>query len=155
MDSLTNAELVNRIREIWDTARRQAVRSVNSAHVCANWLIGKQIVEAEQGGEQRAEYGKTLINSLSKQLTDEYGSGFSVSSLKYMRAFFLSYPALLTKSHALRDQLADQDQNAWQPGLLHSGLSWTHYRTLLKVERQEARDFYGKRPTRFLKPRRS
>ncbi|GAB6139672.1 PDDEXK nuclease domain-containing protein [Methylosoma difficile] len=142
MDSLTNAELINRIREIWDNARQQAVRSVNSAHVCANWLIGKQIVEAEQGGEQRAEYGKTLINSLSKQLTDEYGSGFSVSSLKYMRAFFLSYPALLTKSHALRDQLADQDQNAWQPGLLHSGLSWTHYRTLLKVERQEARDFY-------------
>ncbi len=48
----------------------------------------------------------------------------------------------LTKSHALRDQLADQDQNAWQPGQLHSGLSWTHYRNLLKIERQEARDFY-------------
>jgi len=139
MDSLVNSELINRIRDIWDTARRQAVRSVNSAHVCANWLIGKQIVEAEQGGEQRAEYGKALINSLAKQLTDEYGSGFSVSSLKYMRAFFLSYPVLLTKSHALRDQLADQDQNAWQPGQLHSGLSWTHYRNLLKIERQKAR----------------
>lgn len=142
MSNLTNAELIIRIREIWESARQQATRSVNSAHVCANWLIGKQIVEAEQGGEQRAEYGKALINSLSKQLTDEYGNGFSVSSLKYMRLFFLGYPLLLTKSHALRDQLTVQDKEDWQPGLLHSGLSWTHYRTLLKVDRQEARDFY-------------
>lgn len=143
--NLTNAELINRIREIWDNARQQAVRSVNSAHVCANWLIGKQIVEAEQGGEQRAEYGKQLLNTLSKQLTEEYGNGFSTSSLKYMRLFFLSYPNLLAKSHALRDQLPitqPMSANTWQAGELHSGLSWTHYRTLLKVERLEARNFY-------------
>lgn len=142
MNELTNAALITRIRDIWETSRQQAVRSVNSAHVCANWLIGKQIVEAEQGGEQRAEYGKALIVSLSKQLTDEYGSGFSVSALKYRRLFFLSYPLLLTKSHALRDPLDKASADTWKAGLLHPNLSWTHYRTLLKVERQEARDFY-------------
>lgn len=142
MNELTNAALITRIRDIWEASRQQAVRSVNSAHVCANWLIGKQIVEAEQGGEQRAEYGKALIVSLSKQLTDEYGSGFSVSALKYMRLFFLTYPLLLTKSHALRDPLDKASADTWKAGLLHPNLSWTHYRTLLKVERQEARDFY-------------
>lgn len=142
MNELASTELITRIRDIWEAARQQAVRSVNSAHVCANWLIGKQIVEAEQGGEQRAEYGKALITSLSKQLTNEYGSGFSVSALKYMRLFFLTYPALLTKSHALRDQLDKADDHSWKTGLLHPNLSWMHYRTLLKVDRQEARDFY-------------
>lgn len=144
MDALTDTDLISRIREIWDTARQQAVRSVNSAHVCANWLIGKQIVEAEQGGEQRAEYGKNLLKTLSRQLAREYGNGFSVSALQYMRAFFLGYPKLLPIQHALRVISAEsfQENGAWQPGLLHSGLSWTHYRTLLKVERPDARDFY-------------
>ena len=85
-----DTDLMARIRDIWEASRQQAIRSVNSAHVCANWLIGKQIVEAEQGGEQRATYGKALLKSLSQQLTDEYGSGFSVSALQYMRAFFLA-----------------------------------------------------------------
>ncbi|MEZ5448120.1 MAG: DUF1016 N-terminal domain-containing protein [Thiolinea sp.] len=130
------------IRDIWEASRQQAIRSVNSAHVCANWLIGKQIVEAEQGGEQRAAYGTALLKSLSQQLMDEYGSGFSETTLKYMRLFFLTYPDLLGKSHALRDQLPVIATTDWQPGQLHTGLSWTHYRILLKVERQEARQFY-------------
>lgn len=141
-EATLDTDLMARIRDIWEASRQQAIRSVNSAHVCANWLIGKQIVEAEQGGEQRATYGKALLKSLSQQLTDEYGSGFSESSLKYMRLFFLTYPDLLGKSHALRDQLPVINTTDWQPGQLHGGLSWTHYRTLIKVERQEARQFY-------------
>ncbi|WP_020561189.1 DUF1016 N-terminal domain-containing protein [Thiofilum flexile] len=144
MSDLTNAELIIRIRDIWEASRQQVIRSVNSAHVCANWLIGRQIVEAEQNGEQRAEYGKNLLKTLSKQLSTEYGNGFSVSALQYMRAFFLAYPALLPIQHAVRVislESAPTDAT-WQPGKLHVGLSWTHYRTLLKVERQEARDFY-------------
>ena len=145
MSDLINTELVQRIREIWESSRQQAIRSVNSAHVCANWLIGKQIVQAEQGGEQRAEYGKNLLKLLSTQLGKEYGSGFSVSALQYMRAFFLNYPDLLPIQHAVRvisDESLSTTENTWQVGKLHSGLSWTHYRTLLKVERQTARDFY-------------
>lgn len=138
----TDQDLLTRIRDIWEASRTQAVRTVNSTHICANWLIGKQIVEAEQDGEARAEYGKALLKSLSQQLTNEYGRGFSVSSLKYMRSFFLGYPDLLGKSHALRDLSLPMKNDDWQPGKLHTALSWTHYRTLLKVNREEARQFY-------------
>lgn len=146
-------DLLARIRGIWDSARGQAARSVNTAHVCANWLIGQQIVEAEQGGAKRAGYGKALLKALSEQLSGEYGNGFSVSALQYMRGFFLSYPELLEKQHAVRvefDALPKQHAvrgefwtaDGWRPGLLNPGLSWTHYRTLLKVERRDVRDFY-------------
>lgn len=144
--SKSNTVLLNRIRQIWESARTQAARSVNSSHVCANWLIGQQIVEAEQGGDKRAAYGTALLQKLSDQLTADYGDGFSVSALKYMRLFFLTYPELLEKSHAVRDQLANNTlpdtTREWKPGFLHTGLSWTHYRMLLKVGRPEARDFY-------------
>ena len=66
-------ELLGRIRLIWESARAQAARSVNTAHVCANWLIGQQIVEAEQGGARRATYGKALLQTLSTRLSQEYG----------------------------------------------------------------------------------
>lgn len=133
----------------------RAVRSVNTAHVCANWLIGQQIVEAEQGGAKRAGYGKALLQGVSAQLKREYGDGFSVSALQYMRSFFLAYPALLPNQHALRvksaaqptrepiheEWFADATQD-WRPGTLHPGLSWTHYRSLLKEQRSAVRDFY-------------
>ncbi|WP_082615502.1 PDDEXK nuclease domain-containing protein [Acidovorax sp. Root267] len=149
------SDLLTRIRQIWESARTQAARSVNTAHVCANWMIGQQIVEAEQGGAKRAEYGKALLKALSSQLTADYGDGFSVSALQYMRSFFLAYPDLLAKQHALRVVLdvgqiqhavrgelgADTDRD-WRPGALHPGLSWTHYRTLQKEGRRAVRDFY-------------
>lgn len=147
-------ELLSRIRQIWESARTQAARSVNTAHVCANWLIGQQIVEAEQGGAKRAGYGKALLQTLSTRLSQDYGNGFSVSALKYMRLFYLAYPELLPNRHAVRDlsdpalairhALRDESVTdaAWKPGALHPGLSWTHYRTLLKEERRPVRDFY-------------
>lgn len=169
--SKSNADavaLLDAIRNIWESARLQAARSVNSSLVQANWLIGRRIVEAEQGGKARAAYNRRLLKSLSDALKKEYGSGFSVSALQYMRAFYLGYPALLgiqhaasvesEKQHALRVESAQEPPDAishavrdlsaqpagadWQPGQLHAGLSWTHYRTLLKVDRREARDFY-------------
>lgn len=146
------SDLLGRIRAIWESARTQAARSVNSQHVQANWLIGQQIVEAEQGGEQRAAYGKALLENLSARLSQEYGSGFSLSALKYMRLFYLGYPGLLAQGHPAKDFSpvsighAPRDQSpvlpAWVPGRLHPHLSWTHYRTLLKVDRIEARHFY-------------
>ena len=141
----THDVLLARIREIWDAQRAQAARSVNTAHVCANWLIGQQIVEAEQGGAKRAGYGKALLQSVSRQLKREYGDGFSESALKYMRSFYLAYPSLLPATsirHAVRDELAALALKDWQPGMLHPGLSWTHYRRLLKEQRRPVRDFY-------------
>lgn len=144
------AELLAAIRHIWDSARLQAARSVNSALVQANWLIGRRIVEAEQQGKSRAAYSSRLLKTLSENLEKDYGNGFSVSALQYMRAFYVGYPALLgiqhaagvesEKQHAVRVESVPETD--WQPGCLHAGLSWTHYRTLLKVGRREARDFY-------------
>ena len=132
--------LLERIRQIWESARTQAARSVNTAHVRANWLIGQQIVEAEQSGRKRAGYGASLLKTLSAQLSAGYGSGFSVSALQYMRGFFLAYPSLLAKQHAVRVELASGESST--TGVLNHGLSWTHYRALLKVPHQGARDFY-------------
>lgn len=151
--------LLARIRAIWETARSQAARSVNTAHVQANWLIGRQIVEFEQGGARRAAYGQGLLRNLSATLTAEYGDGFSLSAMKNMRAFFLAYPRLLEKGHALRGlsgargrptkvQISHAPRGFFepvavgQPGELHPALSWSHYRTLLKLDRPEVRDFY-------------
>ena len=174
-----NPDLLHRIRGIWERSRAAATRSVNTAHVCANWLIGQQIVLAEQGGERRAEYGRAMLENLAARLTSEYGAGFSLTALKHMRSFYLGYPDLLEKGHALRDELVPSPTDAprgrrraantvdkrvgkghavrdqsdattvewqaaaeWRPGVLHSGLSWTHYRGLLKLRRRDARDFY-------------
>lgn len=91
---VVDAALLSRIREIWTGARLQAARSVNTALVIANWRIGQQIVEAEQGGETRASYGSQLIVNLSVNLRSEFGAGFSVAALKNMRHFYIAYSEL-------------------------------------------------------------
>jgi predicted nuclease of restriction endonuclease-like (RecB) superfamily len=110
-----------RVREILEDARRQAHRAINAAMVLAYWEVGRTIVEEEQKGKARADYGKRLIDELSKRLTSDFGKGFDRSNLFHMKAFFLAFP----KVDALRREL-----------------SWTHYRLLLKVEKPEARQFY-------------
>jgi predicted nuclease of restriction endonuclease-like (RecB) superfamily len=152
----TRATLYHRIREILDSARAGAARSVNTAQVCANWLIGREIVEEEQKGKKRAGYGEALLQDLSVRLSTDVGKGWSVRNLEYCRVFYLEYPLLLDgrKSNALRSissiVSSSDDRHisnavrteSWQPGRLHTNLSWTHYRTLLRVDRTEARAFY-------------
>jgi predicted nuclease of restriction endonuclease-like (RecB) superfamily len=110
-----------RIRSILSEARSRAYRAINTAMVAAYWEIGRAIVEQEQHGQQRAEYGRALLEQLSVRLKSEFGKGFDRSHLAKMRAFFLFYPIL----DAVRPEL-----------------SWTHYRLLLRVEKPEARAFY-------------
>lgn len=113
--------LFAKIKQMLDNARKQIAYTVNATTVDAYWQVGKYIVEFEQEGKTRAEYGKGVITSLSKHLMSEYGGGFTITNLKMMRLFYLSYP----KGHALRDQL-----------------SWTHWRKLLTVQDVTARDYY-------------
>ncbi|MBR7001899.1 MAG: DUF1016 family protein [Neisseriaceae bacterium] len=110
----------NEIKQILETARGRVYRAVNFAMVEAYWLIGKRIVE-EQGGAERAEYGANLIKNLSQRLTKDYGKGFTITNLKNMRLFYLTFQ----KGQTLSDQL-----------------SWSHYCALLKVETPNARAFY-------------
>lgn len=109
------------IAEILNDARATAYRAVNAAMVKAYWEIGRVIVEEEQRGVKRADYGKTLIEELAKRLTERHGKGFAETNLKYMRLFYRAYPI----RHALRDEL-----------------TWTHYRLLLRVKDEQARNYY-------------
>jgi predicted nuclease of restriction endonuclease-like (RecB) superfamily len=109
------------VREILTTARATAWRAVNEAMVVAYWEVGRAIVEEEQRGEERADYGSLLIERLSGRLTKEFGRGFDRSNLWNMRQFFLAFPIV----DAVRREL-----------------TWTHYRLFMRVENPHARSFY-------------
>lgn len=124
--------LYREIRAVLDSARTGALRAVNAAMVQAYWNVGRLIVEHEQGGTKRAAYGETVMEDLARRLSADFGRGFTVSNLRYMRQFFLAFPI----HHALRGELET-------PGpRLRGELSWTHYRLLLAVEDPQARQWY-------------
>ena len=85
MTSRTSTPLYRRIREILESARTTAARSVNTTQVVANWLVGREIVEEEQKGAWRAEYGKSVLGDLSRRLLGEFGNGYSVDNLELFR----------------------------------------------------------------------
>lgn len=113
--------LLGNLAELIRQARQQAVRAVDVIQVKTCWEIGRHIVEFEQGGEARAAYGKKLLPTLAERLGAEFGKGFDERNLRHMRAFYQAFPIW----NALRTEL-----------------SWTHYRTLLKVDSDKARQWY-------------
>lgn len=116
-------ELLNTIGSTIETARQNAVKAVNHELVKANWEIGRHIVEFEQLGEERAEYGSNLLSNLSKDLKQRFGKGFGRRNILDMRRFYLAY-------------------QKWQA--VPAKLSWTHIVTLLGVSDDHARKFYEK-----------
>ena len=116
-----NEKFLNDIRNIINTARTQAVRSVDFCRVQMYWHMGKRIFEEEQQGKERADYGTYLIKNLAKQLEPEYGSGFSYRQLAFCRQFYRLYPIV----NALRSQL-----------------NWTQYRMLIQIEDPDKRMYY-------------
>jgi predicted nuclease of restriction endonuclease-like (RecB) superfamily len=146
--------LFGRIRDILESARSNIARTVNTTQVVANWLIGREIVEDEQAGKLRAGYGAKLLADLSERLGRDYGRGYSVDNLEAFRQFYLAYPRLISEtlsrnlvlpaiSEAMsRKSVETVAGDSWQPGILNPNLSWSHYRSLLHVGRQSARDFY-------------
>ena len=109
------------IREIINSARVQAVKSVDFCRVQMYWQLGKRIFEEEQQGKERADYGTYLIKNLAKQLEPEYGSGFSVRQLERSRQFYRIYPI----ATALRTQL-----------------NWSQYKMLISIDNPEKREYY-------------
>ena len=146
--------LLERVAGIVQTARTQAARSVNTTQVVANWLIGREIVQDEQAGHRRAGYGAALLKELAVRLKADFGSGYGVDNLELFRRFYLGYPSLLSAeiSDAPRRKLDDTAaglpirhavrDESWQAGQLSAGLSWTHYRLLVRVDKALARAFY-------------
>jgi len=161
---MDTTQIFDRIREILESARTRVARTVNTTQVMANWLIGKEIVEKQQQGKKRAGYGEALLADLSRRLGETFGRGFSVDNLEGFRQFYLEYPELISDTMSRKslpagdisrisetasrkfpdDVLALHVSSSleWQPGRLHPSLSWSHYRTLLRVGRREARAFY-------------
>ena len=114
-------EFVNEIRGIIDQARNHAARSVDQARVVMYWNIGKRIFEKEQQGKERADYGSFLLETLSKNLTPVYGSGFSVRQLEICRKFYRTYPIANT---------------------LCSQLNWSQYKLLIAIPDKDKREYY-------------
>ena len=115
------SKLYKEISSILRTARANAYKAVNFAMVTSYWSIGQVIVEYEQNGNERTEYGKAVLEGLSKKLTAEFGKGFDESNLRYMRLFYQAFKNCDTLRHEL---------------------SWSHYRLLLRVKDETARNWY-------------
>ena len=116
-------ELIENIGSVYDKAKSNVISTINVEMINAYWQIGKYIVEFEQKGKLKADYGKQLLINLSKDLSIKYGKGFSRSNLQYMRLFYLYYPIRQT---------------------LSGKLSWSHYVELLSISDELERKFYQK-----------
>jgi predicted nuclease of restriction endonuclease-like (RecB) superfamily len=130
------ATLVEQIRALVHSARRTAASSVNALQVRTNFQIGRLIVEHEQQGSVRAEYGKQLLAGLAERLTTEFGRGFSRSNLQNMRTFFLLYQDRMPE---IRQKPSGKLPAA--PSATFD-LSWSHYVLLLTIKNADERSFY-------------
>ena len=115
---------INEIKKILKNARQKAYTAVNSAMVEAYWEIGRRIVEEEQRGKERAEYGKEILQNLSKELTEEFGKGYSYRTLREIRQFYLMF----------------SDFEKWRT--VSAKLTWSHFQKVLRVSDEKARIFY-------------
>lgn len=120
--ALYDSTFIQGIKRIVADARRKAYTAINASMVEAYWLMGKRIVEQEQQGRGRADYGSQLLKSMSRELTKEFGKGFSVNSLYYFRQFYMVFPKIFPTPQGI--------------------LTWSHYKRLLSVSNATARTWY-------------
>lgn len=118
-----SAKFYTQIAELLKNAQKTVINSVNKTMVLTYYEIGKMIVEEEQRGESRAKYGQHLLSELSIKLTSEFGKGFSVTNIKQMRSFYVSY----SKGQKVSDEFK---------------LSWSHYLKLMRIDDLNERRFY-------------
>jgi predicted nuclease of restriction endonuclease-like (RecB) superfamily len=121
--NLTSNNFYQEIKELLYSAKNKVYQTINTTMTQTYFQIGKRIVEEEQGGESRAEYGKSLLKLLSVQLSNEFGKGFSVDNLENMRKFYLAFQKSETVSRKFE-------------------LSWSHYIFLTRIENIDERNFY-------------
>ncbi|CAM3944670.1 MULTISPECIES: PDDEXK nuclease domain-containing protein [Flavobacterium] len=157
--TLQNKELFQQVVDLLQNARQQVLRTVNSTMVYTYFEIGRIIVEEEQNGKERAEYGKQLLKGLSEELKKEFGKGFSVDNLENMRKFYLTYSIseFLTRilqiqnsetltrisentiSQSVNGELENQKT---QTLISFFKLTWTHYVFLMRIDDEKERNFY-------------
>lgn len=145
-NELQHIEFYDKAVELLQSARQHVVQVVNKTMVTSYFELGRMIVEEEQGGKERASYGKNLIKDLSLVLTNEFGKGFSVTNIKQMRSFYLSYTKGQTVSDLSGNQIGQTLSDLFQESVKQQNttfiLSWSHYLTLMRIDDVNERSFY-------------
>ena len=156
-DTLTKDEqiFVDDIKQIVQINLKRVYSAINYGQVYTNWCIGKRIIEQEQKGKIRAEYGKRVIAIASKSLTDEFGSGYSITNIKSFRKFFVEY-----KDYTIGQTVSAQYETSLSSTIINTSLiekeqtasaqfinsldllPWSHYERLMRVPEKAARDWY-------------
>lgn len=131
--NLSNENFFNKVKELLWQARESVVKTVNKTMVITYFEIGKMIVEEEQKGKERAEYGLNLTKELSNRLSQEFGKGFSVTNIQQMRNFYLIFQKRQTVSADSEKQQTTSDK---------FNLSWSHYLKLMRIDDENERKFY-------------
>lgn len=129
--------LYTRVRDHLQNGQTLAARSVNAVMVATYWLIGHDIVEEQQQGSDRAAYGEAIISALAERLSQEYGKGFSESTIRNIRQFYMMYKDNFSICYAVRSEFQVKARDSFL-------LSWTHYRLLMRVKDEARRSFYEK-----------
>lgn len=154
-----DAQFISDIKAIVYTAKQKAYQAADLFQVAANWLVGRRIVEQEQNGRERAEYGKRIIELASEALTAEYGKGYSLTQIKNFKKFYLLFrgldiqQAMLAESTRISQTLSDQSSvlipskgqtpsDQFEIRYNIPNLSWSHYERLLRVKDDNERDWY-------------
>lgn len=143
MSNIASNELTKKISSLLKIARQKVIREVNQTMVVTYFEIGHLIVEEEQNGKDRAEYGAELVKDLSRKLTTEFGKGFSETNLKQMRQFYQVYSnrQTATDQFGKSQTLSDQSQKQ-QTVTVKFNLSWSHYLKLMRIDDENERLFY-------------
>ncbi len=143
MSNIASNELTKKISSLLKIARQKVIREVNQTMVVTYFEIGHLIVEEEQNGKDRAEYGAELVKDLSRKLTTEFGKGFSETNLKQMRQFYQVYSnrQTVTDQFGKSQTLSDQSQKQ-QTVSVKFNLSWSHYLKLMRIDDENERLFY-------------
>ena len=144
-----DAQFISDIKAIVYTAKQKAYQAADLFQVAANWLVGRRIVEQEQHGQERAQYGKHIVELASEALTAEFGKGYSVVNIKSFRKFYLTFNNLLigqTPSAQSGNDLTIKGQSVSAElelaKMLPSNLSWSHYERLMRIKNEDERDWY-------------
>lgn len=144
-----DAQFISDIKAIVHTAKQKAYQAADIYQVVSNWLVGRRIVEQEQHGQERAQYGKHIVDLASEALTAEFGKGYSVVNIKSFRKFYLTFNNLLigqTPSAQSENGLAIKGQSVSAElelaKMLPSNLSWSHYERLMRIKNEDERDWY-------------
>lgn len=145
-NKLQHTDFFKQAIELLHSARQQIVQQVNLTMVQTYFEIGRMIVEEEQEGKNRAEYGKGLLKGLSKSLTNEFGKGFSIRNIEQMRKFYLSYSITQTLSadsgNKTQTPSAKSENTIQQTSPTNFQLSWSHYLKLMRIDDENERKFY-------------